>query len=153
MTGWLRELMFGWFVDSCFGLSTDWLIIELEQQVDLRKMCMDEWMTWWWRDWLELPFDDFTKGSMSKWVKSVFIEWMIMRLGSERICKVYKFVNGLLCEMVIWYFGEQVFVLNVVRTNWWWSETLIKCMDDFRLGLFTDILIHWVVGWLADRSI
>ena len=67
---------------------------------------------------MELSFCDLTKGLMSKWVSGIFIEWVIMRLGSEWICKVYEFVNGLLCEMVIWYLGDQANVRNAVWTNW-----------------------------------
>ena len=93
-----------------------------------------------------------------------------MRLGSDWICKLCEFVNGM--WMVIWYLGDQAIVRNAVWTNWWWGELEIKCVDDFRLRLFTDCLtgrlfywlnlllkawatdwlIYWVVGRLADRS-
>ena len=51
-------------------------------------------------------------------MSGLFIEWVIMRLGSEWVCKVYEFVNGLLCEMVIWYFGDRAIERNAVWTNW-----------------------------------
>ena len=109
---------------------------------------------------------------MSKWVSGIFIAWVTMQLGSEWICKGCEFVNGLLCEMVIWYLSDQTIVRNSVCTNWWWGEQVVKCVDDSRLGLFTDcvtgrlvlwvnVLLEvwatewsnfWVGWWLADRS-
>ena len=110
---------------------------------------------------------------VNKWVSGIIIDWAIVRFGVEEICKVCDFVNGILCEMVIWYLGDQVIALNADCTNWWSSEIVFKYVDYFKLGLFTDsvterivlwvtLLLHywatewfidWVAGWLADRSV
>ena len=65
-----------------------------------------------------MSFGELMKELINKWMSCVFIKWVIMRLGSEWICKVREFVNGLLCEMVVWYLGDQLIVRKAVWTNW-----------------------------------
>ena len=51
-------------------------------------------------------------------MSGIFIAWVTMRLGSGWICKECDFVNGLLCEMVIWFLSVQTIVRNAVSKNW-----------------------------------
>ena len=55
---------------------------------------------------------------MSKWASGIFIAWVTMQSGSEWICKVCEFVNGLLREIVIWYLSDQAIVRDAVWTSW-----------------------------------
>ena len=55
---------------------------------------------------------------LHKWVSGIFIEGVIMRLGSEKNCKVCDFVNGLLSEMAISYLCDQVIMRNAECTKY-----------------------------------
>ena len=116
--------MFRWFVDWYFFCY--WLIIRLDERHDF-----------------------INKGLLCQKMSGKYIEWVIVRLNSEEICKICDLSKGLLCGIVIWYLGDQMIVPNEDWTSWWWGVLLIKYMDDFRLRLFTDSVTRRLVLWVT----
>ena len=80
---------------------------------------------------------------MSKWVSGIFIGWVIMRLGSEWICKVCEYKNGLLCEMIIRYKCDKVMVKCSL------DQLVMRWVSDRMYGCF----LAWVIYWFCDGAI